>query len=64
MVISKAKTKAPTNKQPRQDADKALAKFMEENKEIAEALDVMKQAQLIRTLRPFSLDRFSYHSVE
>jgi hypothetical protein len=36
---------------------------MEENKEIAEALDVMKQAQLIR-LRPLSLDRFSYQSVE
>jgi hypothetical protein len=62
MATKKVSKKADKKKQPH-TAEAALAKYMEENKEIAEALDVMKQAQLIR-LRPLSLDRFSYQSVD
>ncbi|MGA2438074.1 MAG: hypothetical protein ABSF57_06120 [Acidobacteriaceae bacterium] len=61
MATKKVSKKADKKWSP--TAETALAKYMEENKEIAEALDVMKQAQLIR-LRPLSLDRFSYQSVE
>lgn len=42
----------------------ALEKYVAENKDIAEALEVLKETQDVRNLRPLTLDRFSYQSVE
>jgi hypothetical protein len=43
---------------------RALKEHAEENPEIAEALELMKQAQTVRNLPLQALDRFSYHSFE
>lgn len=42
----------------------ALERYINENKDIAEALEVLKETQDVRNLHPLTLDRFSYQSVE
>jgi transcriptional regulator with PAS, ATPase and Fis domain len=43
---------------------RAVKEHMEENAEVAEALEIMKQAQTVRNLPPHVLDRFSYRPLE
>lgn len=46
------------------ESEKALEKYVEENTEIAQALEVMRETMDIRNLHPIYLDRFSYHSIQ
>lgn len=43
--------------------EQALAEYAEKNPEIAQALEAMKRAQLVRNFRAQVLDRFSYQSL-
>jgi hypothetical protein len=47
-----------------EDIDQAAKEHAEKNRDIAEALELMKQAQTVRNLPLHVLDRFSYHSLE
>jgi len=58
------KTKMEKQEKNPSEHEVALRKYIEENEEISEAIEVMKQTFDIRNLRPLSLDRFSYHSIQ
>lgn len=45
-------------------SEQQLKKYIDENKEIAEVLEVLKETQDVRNLHPLTLDRFFYHSIE
>ena len=44
-------------------ATRAIKKYKGENEEILQALDIMKRAQMVKTIHPVTLDRYSYHSI-
>lgn len=44
--------------------EEAVTKYIEENSEIAQAIEVMKETLDVRNLHPIYLDRYSYQSVQ
>ncbi len=62
-MTKKRRTKVQTNEATRKEREIALAKYLEENPEILQALDAMKRAQLAKSVRSHVHERYAYQSL-